>query len=195
LATRIGRISTGWATFVALVVFLWPSPTWSFDVGKFAAVIGATALWLWSELDGAGEPHPHDVKLFDALITTVSDNERRRLAEHDMGNSFAANAFDGLGEIYGVWRGAAYEFQDRALQRKWSKLRNQLNDFTEKTTTYCGPIPGNSAMFTVKTHQDIETGTRSPLTLKNTTELNEAARKASEAFEKFERFARGRLRV
>jgi hypothetical protein len=135
------------------------------------------------------------VKLFDALISTVSENERRRLAEYDMGNSFAANAFDGLSDIHGVWRGAAYEFQDRALQRKWVKLRNQLSDFTEKTMRYCGPLPGNSGMFTVKTHQDIEMGTRSALTLRNTSELNEAARKASEGFEKFERFARGRLRV
>lgn len=193
--TRWGRISTGSGALVFLAVFLWPSENWSFDPEKAFAFAGALGAWLWSELESLGEPHPHDVKLFQRLREQISPEERRKMAEQNMGDPFPRTAFDGADEVHDTWKGAAYEFHDPVLNKAWSELREVLSDFVMKINSYTGPMPGNQSLATVKTTQDIQRGERSPLTVQKAKELNEAASKAAKELDAFEKLARSRLRV
>ena len=178
-----------------MAVLLWTSVSWTFQPDRFAALLVALGLWLWAEFDGAGEPHPRDLGLYRTLFETVRHNERLALAEHDMGDVFHKDRFEGLGQIYDSWRGPGYEFVDATLQLHWVALKDKLNAFVGAMTAYTGPLPGNPALFTVKTGQDMQTGTRSPLTLQHTDTLNDLARQAAVGLDDFERLARARLQA
>lgn len=195
IATRVGRVGTGAAAIIATAVFLWPSAPWSFQADRFAGLLVALGLWLWAEFDGAGEPHPRDLELYKSLFATVSHDERLALAEHNMGDAYHKDRFKGVGRIYDTWRGPGYEFVDTTLQRHWASLKEKLDAYVGALTAHTGPLPGNPVLFTVKTGQDLQTDTRSPLTLQNTVTLNDLARQAAVGLDDFERLARNRLQA
>jgi hypothetical protein len=195
LGSLAGRVGTGALAFLALAVLLWPSAKWALDPEKLVAFLSALGIWIWSEVQSGGEPHPHDVQLFQSFLTTITEEERRNLAEHDMGAPFPANAFDGADQIYTKWKGPAYEFDDWRLKKKWHEVHDALRKFGIHLHTHTGCHPSARHMATVMTTQDFQTGTRSPLTIQRAQELNDLAATLSRKMDEFERAARERLRV
>jgi hypothetical protein len=167
----------------------------TFSIERSVAVASAIGLWLWSELSSHPRtPHPHDVKLFVQTAPLI-DPDLDWLRDHDFGNSFPAHRGKGLYRIADEWRGPAYRFHDRKLAAAWSATHQAIDDLTRQLVTECGPVPSNSALFTVKTTQDFELGQRSKRTLDAAAKLNAAAALVAQRWDKTVETAIKRLGV
>lgn len=189
------RITLGLAAMGAVAASLPVADGATFSTEKVVGIASAIGAWLWSEVAGHPRPpHSQDLKLF-ALAVPLIDPDLDWIKDHDFGNSFPATQGTGLMRIAQEWRGPAYEFHDKKLAAAWTVTKNAIDDFAHMLVLECGPVPSNSNLFTVKTHQDFQTGKRSDRTVAAAASLNHASARVGESWDKMVALAIKRLGI
>lgn len=192
LATVAGRISTGTAMAVAILVGLWPDHAREIDPVRLGAVITTAVAWLAAEIASGRKASEHDLSLFARIVELLPEATIYFLRDHDFDNSFAGNQQQGLFDL-ATWEGSRRTFLDGALQRKWAPLHADIKAFVSVLAAGTGPV-GAGPLFSA--HPD-HTDKMSPpdWVAARIKELNEKASALSKKADLFERYARGRLRL
>jgi hypothetical protein len=189
------RVGLGLAAMGSIVIGL-PQPAGStFDIEKFIPIVSAVGLWLWAEINHGRAPHPNDLALFEKFGQTVKKNERLELSEQDMGAPFRFKTFDGTFVIRETWKGPSFKFQDKKLQELWEIVSADVERFCSLVVMNTGAMPGNQEVATVKTTEDLHRGTRSPQTIQNAKDLNDAASSLCKSYDSLEAAAIRRLNI
>lgn len=140
------------------------------------------------------EPHPHDIELLDKVRRQLPVGLQRFLHDHNFGESFRRDILDPIYEMNEDWRGARFEFHDKALQEAFAELRNLAQQFGTLTGKYLFVLDSNLALCSPKTDEDRRRGTQ-PSTLKAVAQMNEKATSLAASIDTFERTTRDRIRV
>lgn len=193
LTSAQGRLTTGTALVVAIVVGLWPDHARPVDPVRLGAVLTAAMAWLFAELAGPGEPRPHDLKLFELLVSKLPEQFLSFLRDHDFG---AAYHDPGVGGLYDVaaWQGARYEFVDPALQKRWATLRGEARKFAHDLSHNTFPDDVNANWYTVHPTNG-DPGDPQPFVVRRIDLLNAGASALAGRIDEFEGYARERLRL
>jgi hypothetical protein len=192
LSTVAGRISTGAAMAVAIMVGLWPDHPRDIDPVRLGAVITTALAWLAAEIMSGRKPSDHDLALFARIIELMPESTVDFLRNHDFDNSFAKAPQDGLFEI-ADWEGGRRQFLDGALQKKWAPLQAEIKAFVGVLAVGTGPV-GAGPLFSV--HPDHTDKMNPPdWVAQRIKELNKKASALSKTADAFERYGRNRLRL
>ena len=192
LATVAGRISTGVAMAVAILVGLWPDHPRDIDPVRLGAVITTIVAWLAAEIVSGRKPSEHDLSLFVRIVELMPEGTIDFLRNHDFDNSFAGNQQKGLFELAN-WEGSRRQFLDGALQQKWALLLSDIKAFVGALAAGTGPI-GAGPLFSA--HPDHTNKMNPPdWVAECIKKLNEKASKLSKTADAFEHYARNRLRL
>lgn len=192
LATVGGRISTGIAMAVAILVGLWPDHAREIDPVRLGAVITTIAAWLAAEIASGRKPSDHDVALYNSIVEALPGGTVDFLRNHDFNDSYGVIQQAGLFDV-ATWEGSRRQFLDRGLQKRWAPLLADIKAFSRELATGSGPV-GAGPLFSV--HPDH--GDRDhpeEWVAKTIDKLNKSATALSGRIDGFETFARGRLRL
>ena len=191
-----GRIALGFTAIIGMFWLLFDPSSLPTDWEKIVGVLGAIGVWLWSEIvSHKPDSHPDDLALLTKLRARFPDHERTFVREHSFGDSFHMRSIEGFVDFDREWTGAAYEFHDKKMQAALTKLKEAAGAFANHLAVSVRPLTGNPAFFTTSTVEDANRGERSVETYANIKQLNDEARRVSEALDQFERVAKGRLRT
>jgi hypothetical protein len=192
LASVAGRISTGTAMAVAILVGLWPDHARQIDPVRLGAVITTVVAWLAAEIASGRKPSEHDVTLFKSIVEVLPSGTVDFLRNHDFHNSYGANQQDGLFEL-AAWEGSRRQFLDKSLHKRWNALLLSIKSFSAQLAGGTGPV-GAGPMFSA--HPDHgDKDNPEPWVAERIDKLNSAASKLSNDIDAFETFARSRLRL
>ncbi|KFG90317.1 hypothetical protein BV98_001519 [Sphingobium herbicidovorans NBRC 16415] len=140
------------------------------------------------------EPHPLDVDLLGKVRDQFPVRLQRFFHDHNFGEPFRRDILNPLYEMNEDWRGARFEFHDRALQAAWAEVRARAEALGNLTGQYLFVLDANIALCSPKTDEDRRRGTQ-PSTVRAVDEMNKAATAFAGALDAFERVARDRVRV
>lgn len=192
LATVAGRISTGSAMAVAILVGLWPDHPRDIDPVRLGAVITTIIAWLAAEIVSGRKSSEHDLSLFAKIIELLPESTVDFLRDHDFNNSFAGNQQKGLFEM-AEWEGSRRQFLDGPLQKRWAPLQSEIKAFVRELATATGPIGAGPLFSAHPDHGDKMNP--ADWVRKHIHTLNEAASTLGRNVDAFETFARHRLRL
>jgi len=191
LPTVQGRVLLGFAFVGAVVNGLGVDVSRPFDVEKAGVIAAAAAAWLFAELAGVGTPRPHDLALFARITDQFTPRLNEFLRNQDFWYSFPRVQTNGIREI-DSWEGSRHEFQDGALQKRWSPIREQIARFSSLIASKTAPdrlnLNNQTVHPSIGDREEPNEHTRSDIKT-----LNEASAKLIGDVDAFERFARGRL--
>lgn len=194
LTTDQGRITTGCALVVAIIVGLWPDHPREIDAAKFGAALMAALAWLFAELGGRRTPSPHDTALFDSIVKTLPQSLLDFLREQDFGvGSYHDPASAALFNM-ARWEGSRYNFVDPTLNKRWLATWQVIREFATCLARNTFPVRDTDLQDwrTVHpTHGDPEM--LEPFVEERIEKLNKGATKAVLEIDAFESFARRRL--
>jgi hypothetical protein len=140
------------------------------------------------------EAHPHDVELLERVHRQLDLRLRQFLHQHNFGNAYPIAKLEPLHEMNEVWVGAAYEFNDEAVQAAFAEVRRAAEAFGDLILERIYAMKGNPKMGWPKTDRDAEIGIQ-PGTEKAIKAMNTLAGELSAAIDAFDRITRQRLRV
>lgn len=140
------------------------------------------------------EPHPHDVELLQRYRAQFSEPLRLFLREHSFGTPYPRKALDPLDDMAATWAGAAFDFEDEALQKAALAVRAANTALMELVYERVHVMDQNHNMAWVKTDEDVRRGMQ-PATLAAVKELNTRSTALIDAIDAFEKVGRSRIRV
>ena len=140
------------------------------------------------------EPHPHDVELLQRYRQQIPELLRQFLREHNFGTPYPRKALDPLDDMAATWAGAAFDFEDTALQEAAMALRAANTSLMELVYERIHVMDRNPNMVWPKTDYDVRHGTQQ-VTLDAIRELNARAGTLIGAIDAFEKVGRSRIRV
>ncbi|USI75081.1 hypothetical protein [Sphingomonas morindae] len=140
------------------------------------------------------EPHPHDVELLQRYRAQFPEPLRLFLREHNFGTPYPRRALDPLDEVASTWAGAAFDFEDEALQKAALAVRAANTSLMELVYERVHVMNQNHNMAWVKTDEDVRRGMQ-PSTLAAVKELNSRSTALIDAVDAFEKVGRSRIRV
>lgn len=192
LSTVAGRISTGAAMAVTIMVGLWPDHPRDIDPVRLGAVITTALAWFAAELMSGRKPSDYDLALFARIVELMPESTIEFLRNHDFDNSFAKAPQEGLFEI-GEWEGSRRRFLDGTLQKKWAPLQAEIKTFAGALAVGTGPVGAGPLL---SAHPDHTDKMNPPdWVAKRIDELNKKASALSKTADAFERYGRNRLRL
>jgi hypothetical protein len=192
LSTVAGRISTGAAMAVAIMVGLWPDHPREIDPVRLGVVITTALAWIAAELMSGRKPSEHDLAFFARIVELMPETTIDFLRNHDFDNSFPKAPQDGLFEI-AEWEGNRRQFLDGAMQKKWAPLQAEIKTFARVLAAGTGPV-GAGPLFSAHPDHSDKMNPSDWVTAR-INELNEKASSLSKTADTFERYARNRLRL
>jgi hypothetical protein len=140
------------------------------------------------------EPHPHDVELLQRYRAQFSEPLRLFLREHNFGTPYPHKALDPLDDMAATWSGAAFDFEDEALQKAALAVRAANTSLMELVYERVHVMGQNHNMAWVKTDEDVRRGMQ-PATMAAVKELNSRSTALIDAIDAFEKVRRSRIRV
>lgn len=182
------RLTAGLAMLAALAVFLAPEPEWKPDWGSGAAFVSAFTIWLVAEIRTSLKKHPHDIRLFELILNTVSQRERAALRTMEMSEEFRWADFSGVSEI-ALWAGVDHEFLDASLQKEWAPVREAIGDFRTELARRSMPTTNGQGWYSVKA------GSKREVWEADAVYLNKASDALILQFEAFAKYGRLRLSI
>ena len=124
------RIALGLVFFGAVLNGLWPDHSREIDPTKLIACIVAGCAWLAAELASAvTKASNHDIALFERIRNVMDDDALTFLLNHDFSNNLHTRFTDPVNTI-AEWHGPNYMFNDKAIQKKWDTLFNEIADLS-----------------------------------------------------------------
>lgn len=192
LATVAGRISTGTAMAVAILVGLWPDHPREIDPVRLGAVITTIVAWLAAEIASGRKASDHDIALFRKIVETLPEGTVDFLRNHDFNNFYRADQQVGLFDI-ATWEGSRRQFLDRGLQKQWALLLADIRKFSDDLAAGTGPVAAGPLFSAHPTHGDKDNP--EAWVVERIDKLNSAATSLGGKLDSFETFARGRLRL
>jgi hypothetical protein len=190
LPTAAGRLTLGLTFVGAVIVGLAPDTGRSVDIEKLVACVVAGLAWLWSELADVGRVSDHDRALFQSITATLNQNALSFLKDHDF--SYNLNvAHTAPVNAIAEWHGPQYQFNDRAIQKRWELLWSKLRDLSN----LYGSTLVNTDNIQILTawHLGFTRHNQPPQAHAEVKALNEAAHDVYRTFDKFVLFSRRRL--
>jgi hypothetical protein len=142
----------------------------------------------------SAEPHPHDVELLQRYRQQIPELLRQFLREHNFGTPYPRKALDPLDDMAATWTGAAFDFEDAALQEAAMALRAANTSLMELVYERIHVMGRNPNMAWPKTDYDVRHGMQQS-TLDAIRELNTRAGTLIGAIDAFEKVGRSRIRV
>ncbi|MGH8422684.1 MAG: hypothetical protein ACRER3_10080, partial [Pseudomonas fluorescens] len=192
LTTLQGRLTTGCALIIAIVIGLWPDHARPIDPAKTAAIFTTAIAWLFAEISGRKAASAHDLKLFDLIVETIPQEIIDFLKDQDFGvGSYIDPGTAGLFKV-SHWQGSRYDFVDAALNERWGCTHQAIRKFSKTLANKTLPVHGSNDLRTVHpTHDDPEDP--KPFVQERIDILNEEATALAKEIDAFEGFARRRL--
>ncbi len=139
-------------------------------------------------------PHPHDVQLLERVHRQLPLGLRRFLHLHSFGTPFRVAVLDPIHEMNETWVGAAFEFEDAAIQASFTALRTGAAEFGALIGERIYAVDNNSKLGTPKTDEDRAIGLQ-PGTTQAIRDMDAKAAALSSLIDDFERIARRRIPV
>ncbi len=140
------------------------------------------------------EPYPHDIELLQRYRAQFPEPLRLFLREHNFGTPYPRKALDPLDDMAATWAGAAFDFEDEALQKAALAVRAANKSLLELVYERVHVMNQNHNMAWVKTDEDVRRGMQ-PATMAAVKELNSRSTALINAIDAFEKVGRSRIRV
>lgn len=191
LPTVQGRLLSGAAFFVAIVVGLWDGHNNPFDPAKGFAVLVTGLAWLFAELAGLPKMSDHDRTLFNSIFENIRDREKSLLRDHDFGAGFAHGDSEGIRTL-SSWAGVNYQFDDKAMQARWVPVKADIEGFDQLLGHHTAPKGGNAGWMSA-IPDNTDDFNMPDWVSANVDQLNAASTKLIVDLESFQSYGRKRI--